>query len=67
MTMATSVTTFILLFCAVANMSIGAYVFSRNPRSPTHRAFFLYAALIAAWALALALFEGTRPPNAWHT
>ena len=67
MTMVTSVTALILLFCAVANMSIGAYVFSRNPRSSPHRAFFLYAALIAVWALALALFEGARPPNAWHT
>lgn len=55
-----------LAFCAVANLSIGIYVFSRNPRSSTHRAFFLYATFIAVWAFALALFEGWRPPVPWH-
>ena len=54
-----SVTVSILLFCAVANMSIGIYVFTRNLRSSTHRTFLLYALLIAVWAFAIALADAS--------
>ena len=66
MTMAISVTVLILIFSAIANLSIGAYVFSRSTQSRTHRAFFQYATLIAVWAFALALFQGTRTANTWY-
>jgi PAS domain S-box-containing protein len=58
-----SVTVLTLLFCAVANMSIGIYVFTRNLRSPTHRIFLLYALLVAAWAFGIALTNGSTAPN----
>ena len=65
--MVLSVTTFILLFSAVATLSIGAYVFSRNPRSPTHRALFPYATPNAVSALALALLQGGRAAHPWYS
>jgi PAS domain S-box-containing protein len=60
---APGITVLTLLFCAVANMSIGIYVFTRNLRSPSHRTFLLYALLIAAWAFAIALANGSTPMN----
>jgi PAS domain S-box-containing protein len=60
---AASITVLTLVFCAVANMSIGIYVFTRNRRSPCHRSFLLYALLIAVWALGVSLASGPTTPN----
>src|SRR5262245_5303039 len=64
--MLTALTPFVLTICAIANVSIGAYVLCRNPRSSTHRAFFLYALLIGIWALAVAMTHGASSPALWH-
>jgi signal transduction histidine kinase len=64
--MVATVTPFILTLCAIANISIGVYVLYRNPRSSTHRAFFLYVIPIGAWAFAVALTHGAPLPERWH-
>src|SRR5215470_4164855 len=64
--MLTALTPFVLTICAIANVSIGAYVLCRNPRASTHRAFFLYALPIGIWALAVALTHGSSWPARWH-
>src|SRR5262245_14018718 len=64
--MLTALTPFVLTICAIANVSIGAYVLCRNPRSSTHRAFFLYALPIGIWALAVAMTHGASSPALWH-
>ena len=60
--MTTNVAPLILTLCAVANVSIGVYVLCTNPRSSTHRAFFLYAMPIGVWAFAVALTHGAASP-----
>ena len=55
---APNVAALILTFCAGANVSIGVYVLSRDPRSASHRAFFLFTVPVAAWAFGLATFNG---------
>ena len=64
--MLTALPALVLMICAVANVSIGAYVLCRNPRSSTHRAFFLYALPIGIWAFAVALTHGSSWPARWH-
>src|SRR5262245_34855558 len=64
--MATTIAPVVLTLCAIANISIGAYVLCRNPRSSTHRAFFLYAVPIGIWAFAVALTHSTTTPAVWH-
>jgi PAS domain S-box-containing protein len=64
--MTTNVAPLILTLCAVANVSIGVYVLCTNPRSSTHRAFFLYAMPIGVWAFAVALTHGAASPAVWH-
>src|SRR5215467_1304977 len=64
--MLTALTPLVLTICAIANVSIGAYVLCRNPRSSTHRAFFLYALPIGIWALAVAMTHGASSPALWH-
>jgi PAS domain S-box-containing protein len=64
--MTTNVAPLILTLCAIANVSIGAYVLYTNPRSSTHRAFFLYAMPIGVWAFAVALTHGAASPALWH-
>ncbi|HZY31367.1 MAG TPA: histidine kinase N-terminal 7TM domain-containing protein, partial [Candidatus Methylomirabilis sp.] len=64
MTTAT-VTSFLVIFCAIANLSIGAYVLGKNPRSGAHRAFFLLVLPIAVWAFALALAHAGASPILW--
>jgi len=65
--MVATVTPLLLVLCAIANLSIGAYVLSTNPRAVTHRAFFLYAMPVAVWAFAVALTHGAATPALWHT
>jgi PAS domain S-box-containing protein len=57
-----SFTVVLLIFCSIANLSIGLYVFTRSPRSATHQGFLLYASPIAAWAFSLALVNGSSVP-----
>src|SRR5215831_14900370 len=64
--MLTALTPLVLTICAIANVSIGAYVLCRNPRSSTHRAFFLYALPISIWALAVAMTHGASSPALWQ-
>jgi N-terminal 7TM region of histidine kinase len=65
MMIAPNVAALILVFCAGANMSIGVYVLSRNPRSATHRAFFLFTVPVSVWAFGLAMFHGYQPSSLW--
>src|SRR6266545_705169 len=50
--MVLTVTALLVLVCAIAHVSIGAYVLSINPRSAAHRAFFYVVMPIAMWASA---------------
>ena len=64
--MAITVTTLLAIFCAFANCAIGIYVLRRDPRSATHRAFFLLVMPVAVWAFALALAHSATTPTLWY-
>src|SRR6266545_2019860 len=64
--MVLTVTALLVLVCAIAHVSIGAYVLSINPRSAAHRAFFYVVMPIAMWAFALALAHTGVTPSLWY-
>ncbi len=46
--------TALLLSCiTVLNISIGLYVYRRNPTEPSHRAFAFMATMIGVWTIGL--------------
>jgi two-component system nitrogen regulation sensor histidine kinase GlnL len=58
----------LLVGTAVANLCMGAYVFSRAPKAPLHRAFALLSVSTALWSAGLAVGyyaepAGTNPEN----
>ncbi len=55
-----------LFFCAIANLAIGLYIFSRKPLSAMHRAFCSYAIPISVWAFALGLAHGSDTSSPYY-
>src|SRR5688572_6411555 len=48
-----SVTAFLLTCITVLNLSIGLYVYRRDPAEPSHRAFGFMSAMIGLWTIGL--------------
>src|SRR6185295_6282471 len=46
-------TALLLSYITVLNVSIGLYVYRRNPTEPSHRAFAFMAAMIGIWTIGL--------------
>jgi PAS domain S-box-containing protein len=46
-------TALLLSYITVLNVSIGLYVYRRNPTEPSHRAFAFMAAMIGVWTIGL--------------
>src|SRR5512132_4258438 len=46
-------TALLLSYITVLNISIGLYVYRRNPTEPSHRAFAFMAAMIGVWTIGL--------------
>src|SRR6266540_4979344 len=46
-------TAFLLSCIAVLNLSIGLYVYRRDPTGPSHRAFAIMALTIATWTIGI--------------
>lgn len=64
--MPTIVTAVVVASCVIVNVLIGVYIVRTNPRSATHRAFFLFAISVAVWAFALALGHAAATPPLWY-